>query len=210
MKNKNKILIYSIVGVALLILLVVGATYAYFDAANNDNNIIQGGTADKVKLELKINKLSTSASEKLIPLDNDINSLTAAAKGYSFSGTTYDKTKSCIDKNGYSVCQVYEIKVTNNGSATVALSGGVTHLKGEKTPNLACAVMESNINVTNNSTCLTSTSLANNVKLPAGEEKKYYIIVYINNLHTEQYDVGEYNGIVTFSSLDGKLTANFS
>ena len=210
MKNRNNVLVYSIVGVALLILVVSGATYAFFAASDNDSNNIQGSTASGANLELKINKLSVGASGKLIPLDNDVNSLTTAAKGYGFSGTTYDKTKSCIDKNGYSVCQVYEIKVTNNSSAAIALNGGVTYLEGEKTPNVACAVMESSISVTNNSTCLTSTSLANNVKFTAGEEKTYYIIVYINNLHTEQYDVGEYNGTVTFSGIDGSLTAKFN
>lgn len=208
MKDKKMILIYSIVGVAMLILLVSGATYAYFSAQTEDNSI-QGGTASAADLKLVVEKISTSAKDKLIPLDNDTVSLTTAAKGYGFSGTTYDSTKSCIDKNGYSVCQVYKITVTNNGSATVALNGGVTYLEGENTPNIACAVMESNISVTNNATCLSSTALANDVKLSAGDEKVYYIIVYINNLHTEQYDVGKFNGTVTFSSASGNLTADF-
>lgn len=208
MKDKKTILIYSIVGVAILILLVSSATYAYFSAQTEDSSI-QGGTASAADLKLVVEKISTSAKDKLIPLDNDTVSLTTAAKGYGFSGTTYDSTKSCIDKNGYSVCQVYKITVTNNGSATVALNGGVTYLEGENTPNIACAVMESNISVTNNATCLSSTALANDVKLSAGDEKVYYIIVYINNLHTEQYDVGKFNGTVTFSSASGNLTADF-
>lgn len=208
MKDKKTILIYSIVGVAILILLVSSATYAYFSAQTEDSSI-QGGTASAADLKLVVEKISTSAKDKLIPLDNDTVSLTTAAKGYGFSGTTYDSTKSCIDKNGYSVCQVYKITVTNNGSATVALNGGVTYLEGENTPNIACAVMESNISVTNNTTCLSSTALANDVKLSAGDEKVYYIIVYINNLHTEQYDVGKFNGTVTFSSASGNLTADF-
>ena len=206
---KNKKLIYSILAVILLILLVVGSTYAFFIASAGNNNVIQGGTASAPDLDLTVTKISTSATDNLIPLDNDVNSLTTAAKGYNFTGTTYDKTKSCIDKNGYSVCQVYEIKIKNNSTAAVVLNGGVTRLEGEKTPNVACAVMNTNISVTNNATCMSNTSIANNVKIEADDEKTYYIIVYINNLHVEQYDTGDFFGTISFSSVNGGVTADF-
>lgn len=207
MKNKKQI--YSILVVLLLILLVVGSTYAFFSATAGNNNVIQGGTASAPDLDLTVTRISTSATGNLIPLDNDVDSLTTAAKGYNFTGTTYDKTKSCIDKNGYSVCQVYEIKIKNNSTASVVLNGGVTRLEGEETPNIACAVMNTNISVTNNASCMSNTSIANDIKFEAGTEKTYYIIVYINNLHVEQYDTGDFFGTVSFSSVNGGVTADF-
>ena len=209
MKNKRTTLIFSILGVAMLILLVFGATYAYFAATTEDNDTIKGSTASITDLKLVVEKISTSATTKLIPLDNDVNSLTTAARGSGFSGNKYDSTKSCIDKNGYSVCQVYKITVTNNSSATVALNGGVTYLEGENTPNVACAVMDDSINVSSNATCVSETALANNVKFESGDSYTYHIIVYINNSHKEQYDKGKFNGTVTFTSAYGNLTANF-
>jgi len=193
----------------LLILIVSGGTYAFFTATARDNDKIKGTTASKVDLELDVSKISTSANQNLIPLDNDVVTLTTAAKGYNFTGTDYDSAKSCIDKNGYSVCQVYEIKIKNNSTASVVLDGGVTSLYGENTPNIACAVMNTSISVTNNSTCLTDNAIADNLKLEAGGSKTFYIMVYINNLHTEQHDTGDFKGTVTFSGVSGGVTAEF-
>ncbi len=209
MKKRKLHLIYTILGVLVLIVLVVGSTYAFFIAQEEDKTSIQGSTASGANLDLKVKRISTSANDNLIPLDNDVDSLSTAAKGYNFSGNVYDATKSCIDKNGYSVCQVYEITITNNSSASVVLDGGVTYLYGEKTPNVACAVMDSDISVTNNATCLSSTSIADGVKFEARDVKTYYMIVYINNLHTEQYDTGDFKGTVSFSGVDGGVTADF-
>lgn len=209
MNNKKKILTYSIFAVILLILLVVGSTYAFFNASVSNNNGIKGGTASAPNLELTVNKISTGASGNLIPLDNDVNSLTSAVRGYGFTGTVYDNTKSCIDKNGYSVCQVYEITIKNNSTASVVLNGGVTVLEGRETPNVACAVMNTSISVTNNASCISNTSIANNVKFESGETNIYYIMVYINNLHKEQYDAGDFFGTVSFSSVNGGVTADF-
>lgn len=210
--RKHKKIFTIILPILLVVLLVVGVvsvTYAYFQASAN-NNDIQGGTATATELELKVAKISTSATGNLIPLDNDVESLTTAAKGYNFSGTTYDETKSCIDKNGYSVCQIYEITIKNNSTAAVVLNGGITSLEGEKTPNIACAVMNNSTSVTNNATCISSTSIANKEKINANDEKKYYMIVYINNLHTEQYDTGTFSGTVSFTSTNGGVTAGFN
>lgn len=209
-KYNSKVLhiLFPILFVIILILIVVGGTYAYFQARSEDDGI-RGGTATAPDLELTINKLSISAVANLIPLDNDVDSLTAAAKGYNFSGTTFDNTRSCIDKNGYSVCQVYEVKIKNNSTASVVLNGGVTKLEGKDTPNVACAVMDSNISVTNNSSCLSNTAFANNVKFNSGDEKTYYMLVYINNLHVEQYDKGDFFGTVVFSGTNGGVTAEF-
>ena len=206
-KKINSSLIYSIIGVLILVLVIGGSTYAYYTASAKNDTAIKGTSA---AAGLKVNKLSPSAVNDLIPLTNTTESLTTAAKGYGNNGSTFDATKSCIDKNGYSVCQVYEIIVTNKSTASVVLSGGVTTLQGDNTPNVDCAVMASNISVINNASCKSSNSFANNVTFTGGETKTYYMIVYINNINEPQFDKGVFNGIVTFSSATGKLQAEFN
>lgn len=213
--NKNvessniKMLLFPLIIVVILIVAVVGITYAYFSATASNNTGVKGNTAG-VDLDLKVNRISTSASGNLIPVDSDITSLTTAAKGYGNTGNTFNANLSCIDKNGYSSCQVYQIDVTNTSDVTLNLTGGVTSLSGTKTPNLACAVMASSTSVTSNSTCVGNSTIASNVRFSANETKTYYIMVYINNLSNPQTDSGSFNGTVEFSALGGKVTATFS
>lgn len=207
-KGKNKSLLFAIIGISALVIAVIGSTYAYYVASASNTTVIQG-TAAGAGLGLSVTKQSTSANGNLIPLSNDATTLTTAVKGYG-GGSTYDATKSCIDKNGYTVCQVYKIVVTNSSTAAVTLNGGITALSGTNTPNIACAVMSNATTVSNNTTCKTSTSLANGVKFTAGESKTYYIVVYINNLSSAQTDNGGFNGTVSFTTGTGKLEATFS
>ncbi len=209
MKGKNsKAYFIAIVGVLALIVLVSGATYAYYAAGANNNNAINGNTAT-TGLELTVTKLSEAATGKLIPLDSDPTSLTTAAKGYGFSGTVYDKTKSCIDKNGYSVCQIYQITVKNTSTVGVRLKGGITKLGGATVPNITCDVMASSTSVIANKNCKSSTSLETDKLFAADESKTYYIIVYIKNINDKQEDKGSFSGVVEFSTDTGKLQATF-
>lgn len=207
-KKYNAPLIYAIVGVVLLVIAVSGSAYAYYVASAADSTTIKG-TAAGAGLSLSVTKESTTASGNLIPLTNTPAMLTTAAKGYG-GGNTFDATKSCIDKNGYSVCQIYKIIVKNDSTAAVTLNGGITKLEGAGTPNIACAVMDSNVSVTDAATCKTANSLEANTTFTAGQSKTYYIIVYINNTNNAQTDNGAFNGTVTFTTNTGRLEATFS
>lgn len=207
-KRKDKSILFAIIGISVLVVAVIGSTYAYYVASATNTNAIQGSAAG-AGLGLSVTKQSTSATGNLIPLTNTKEMLTTAVKGYG-GGNTYDATKSCKDKNGYSVCQVYKIVVTNSSTASVTLNGGITALAGTNTPNIACAVMSNETTVSSNATCKTSTSLANGETFTAGQSKTYYIVVYINNLNSEQNDSGGFNGTVTFTTGTGRLEATFS
>lgn len=208
-KRKDKSILFAIIGISVLVVAVIGSTYAYYVASATNTNVIQGSAAG-AGLGLSVTKHSTSATGNLIPLTNSASMLTTAIKGYGATGSAYDASKSCIDKNGYTVCQVYKIVVTNSSTASVTLNGGITALAGTNTPNIACAVMSNETTVSSNATCKTSTSLANGETFTAGQSKTYYIVVYINNLNSEQNDSGGFNGTVTFTTGTGRLEATFS
>lgn len=195
-----------IIGIIILILSIAGSAYAYYSASASATI---SGTAGGGNLTLKVEKLSTGATKDLIPLDNTTDMLTKAAKGYGNNTSNYDSTKSCIDKNGYTVCQVYKITISNTSGVPIVLNGGVS-LSGNNTPNVECAVMNSSISVTNNSSCQGSSTLAKKYSLGVNSSKEYYILVYINNKEDIQTDSGNFTGIVTFTSSDGaELKARF-
>ena len=110
---------YLLIGVLVLFLAILGSSVAYYLARVSGT---LSGRAAGTGLDLTITPLSTSATGDLIPLDNDTETLTMAALGYGNETTEFDATKSCIDINGYSVCQVYQITLTNNGSAPVTVN----------------------------------------------------------------------------------------
>lgn len=210
-KKMNGPLIYAIVGVAVLIVAVAGSAYAYY-AATATANI--SGTAAGAGLSLTVNKVSTGASGNLIPIDADTTTLTNAAKGWTGSaiGTSWNASYACKDKNGYSVCQIYEVKLTNNSSVAMNFNIGVTALSETNTPNIDVVKMASNISVTSATSIKgNATGIANNVAVSAnGTSSTYYIMVFIKNLATAQTDNGAFSGTVTAVSTTGdQVKANF-
>lgn len=210
-KKMNGPLIYAIVGVAVLIVAVAGSAYAYYAASATAN---VSGTAAGAGLSLTVNKVSTGASGNLIPIDADPTTLTKAAKGWTGSalGTSWNASYACKDKNGYSVCQIYEVKLTNNSSVAMNFNIGVTALSGANTPNIDVVKMDSNISVTSATSIKGNASgIANNVSVSAnGTSSTYYIMVFIKNLTSAQTDKGAFSGTVTAISTTGsQVKANF-
>ena len=132
-KNHNgRGIFYGVIGVATLVVAIIGATFAYFTATANSTNDITGDMAS-INFGVQVLKVTKADEERggMIPMSN--NMVEAALSGKSDSSATpgnYSKDNICTDDNGNAVCQVYKIVVTNNGSAEmfvdgyVALSGG--------------------------------------------------------------------------------------
>ena len=139
MKKSTK---YLLIGTLVLFLSIFGASMAYYLAR------VQGtlnGRAAGTELTINVEKLSTNANMGLIPLDNDLETLQLAAEGY-------DNYGACVDINGYSVCQIYRVRVTNNGTVPLTMNGTVT-LSGQNVPNIDCAKMDDEDTITNNASC---------------------------------------------------------
>ena len=197
MKKSTK---YLLIGTLVLFLSILGASLAYYLAR------VQGtlnGRAAGTELDVQVQKLSSNATGDLIPLDNDLETLQLAAAGYQDKGA-------CVDINGYSVCQIYKITVTNNGSVPLTMNGTVT-LSGQNTPNIDCATMTNATTVANNNSCMGQNVFVSGDTLPANDHKDYFVMVYINNLDEPQTDSGEFSGVVTFTTEDGrKLKGRFT
>ena len=190
MKKSTK---YLLIGTLVLFLSILGASVAYYLARVSGS---LSGRAAGTELDVQVQKLSSNANMDLIPLDNDLETLQLAAAGYQDKGA-------CVDINGYSVCQIYKITVTNNGSVPLTMNGTVT-LSGQNTPNIDCATMTNATTVANNNSCMGQNVFVSGDTLPANNHKDYFVMVYINNLDEPQTDSGEFTGTVTFTTEDGR------
>ena len=103
---------YAVVGVATLVVAIIGATFAYFSASATNDKDVKGTTASGASLAVAVTKVSDEATSKnMIPmLSTDLQ-----------KGVTGTASKSCIDANNNTVCQVYKVTVTN-GSADIGLN----------------------------------------------------------------------------------------
>ncbi len=134
--SKGRGIFLGVVSVATLIVAIIGATFAWFSASvgsgENDVNL----TAYQFDADLTVERVfptDENASKKIIPfvpdkvlregLENETNNMNYALN---------EATDKCVDSNGYLVCSLYKITVTNNGSDAIELDGSVTTM--ETTP----------------------------------------------------------------------------
>lgn len=117
-KNNGRGIFYGVIGVATLVVAIIGATFAYFTATAGNNNVITGNMAT-IQFGLNVTKVTHVDESKggMIPMSN--NMVEAAVSNASTKGT-------CVDDNGNAVCQVYKIVATNTGSASLFLDGYVS------------------------------------------------------------------------------------
>lgn len=227
-KSEKKSLIYAIIGVAVLIVAVVGSTFAFYSATVSSKEGEVSGEAGGGELPvLTVTKLTTAATDKLIPIDMTMDVLTRGALGYNNEGTTFDATKACLDKNNYSVCQIYSVTVTNKSDITMDFNISLTSLTGENTPNIDAVTMgKVNNSVTNinslvkneSGQVLGTTNEDNSKKLICTtnevglnvETETCYFMVFVKNINEAQTDNGVFNGVVTATSTTGaEIKAEF-
>ena len=206
--NNGKGIFYGVIGVATLVVAIIGATFAYFSATATNDTIIKGNAA-QIGLNLDVTKVSTDAAAGLIPM-NDAD----VSKG--LEGDAATGSKMCVDKNGNTVCQVYQITVTNNGTAT-AVVNGTLNITGATFANLKWQLLNGteseSLTTTTTYNPISTTTLDTGASLTASGSKTYFVMIWISNLSSDQSsaDTGSFTGSVTFNSADGAgVSATFS
>lgn len=105
----NKRMIYFFICCISLVLIVVGATYAYFTASVTNENTVKGDAAT-VSFSLSVEKVtSVDMAFGLVPMKN--NQAPNAAK------------QMCYDNLGNAGCQMYRITVDADGDTVMFLDG---------------------------------------------------------------------------------------
>ena len=104
-------MIYFLIGCLLLVMLIVGATYAYFTAKASNDNTVKGDAAT-VSFSLSIDKVTTvDMAYGLVPMKN--NQAPKAANN------------KCHDSNNNAGCQLYKITITADSDTVMFLDGYV-------------------------------------------------------------------------------------
>lgn len=126
--NNGKGIFYGVIGVATLIVAIIGATFAYFTATTRSGQLITGSAAT-ASLDVKVDRLTgysegegaASATEAKYVMVPQLD----VALGEALKGSATTGNKACIDANGSLVCEIYKIRVANNGSAAISVSGKI-------------------------------------------------------------------------------------
>lgn len=135
-KNNGRGIFYGVIGVATLVVAIIGATFAYFTATISQNNAINVGSTT---VKLAIGTQESNFKTNLIPVDTytvtyDTDGVTEKSRTpntafYRYPGltTTGKGTGTCVDDNGNSICSVYQVEVKNpQGSAAQYIEGALT------------------------------------------------------------------------------------
>ena len=204
MENNGRGIFYGIIGVATLIVAIIGATFAYFTASATNNETIQGNAAT-VGLNLTVEKVSDGDKGLVPQLEG---TLAAAMKGAD--ATANSGEDSCVDANGNTVCQVYKITVGNTGTAEAKLNGTLA-LEGAGLTNLKWAtVTEWTTNPTAGGAKLDN-KLVDSVTISGSGSEEYYVVIWINETSSAQEDTGNFTGTVSFNAADGSgVTSTFT
>lgn len=101
--NNGKGIFYGVIGVATLVVAIIGATFAYFAASTNSANNAVSASSSTVS-QLQLNEVKDGIKDNLIPINE------ADEKFPSVVGLTKE---SCKDKNKNNICSTYQFTVTN-------------------------------------------------------------------------------------------------
>ena len=226
---------YAVVGVATLVVAIIGATFAYFSAATDTNSgTIKGQTnnIDASDLTLTVTRLGLNPTPAP---DND--NLVPATFGTA-TPTTMDAaavnralTNKCVN-DGYTGCHVWKITARSSqtvGSASVNLHLGLSNVTDtaqwsyvvyQGTDSTASTIVEKNTIPTTFDTNEKVIDIHKGAGLTAATDVVYYVMVYLNNVDAAQNGgestgatnaLGSYTGTVQLLAAGtGQVKASFA
>lgn len=200
--------------IVVLILSVTGVTYAYFAISASNSNTITG-TAATASLDLTVTKNYPTKTNTgvMVPQLSTTTALSGAV------------SEGCVDDNNNIVCEIFTIKIENNGTAQVRINGTMSFNYSEISTgagatyqNLYWREMDSTTSLgthttykatTNENTVSTTSleenaSIISNLSLVSQDSRTYYVIIWIEETNTDQKatDKGKFNGTVKFNAID--------
>ena len=235
--NNGKGIFYGVIGVATLVVAIIGATFAYFGATvTPSGDAISGATNDNIaaNMSLTVQRLypSTGATgtSGLVPANIDgTNTLTDIQNALS-------ATTPCVDStNGYVGCHVYKITASSSTAAAVAnlnlknLSTTATtdtdwhyaiYTSATGATNASDTTAGALVGTQGDFTGYSSAVDMHNAAMTANTNYYYYLIIYLTNdennsqndstqTGTNTSQTGTYSGEVELSAAGGHVSATF-
>ena len=217
--RKGPGIFYAVVGVATLVVAIIGATFAYFSAqatATGDN--ITGSTNNDLAGALSV---TVTRVNKTVTAANSIDLVPANIDGTL--ETVNNAVKAKCEANGYTGCHLYKIEAQSTQSVANAsiLLSSLTVESTAKT-NWAYAIYTgtetsaTNVVKTGSLDVTVPVDMHGNAALTANSPVTYYLIVYLKNVDSAQNakdasdETGTYTGTVTMNAAGGKVSATFA
>ena len=205
--NNGRGLFYGVIGVATLIVAIIGATFAYFSVSANitNNNGISGDT---------VNVSDTTITGTLTRETPSTVSMVPLKTEELQKGITGEGNQKCIDENGAKVCDIYTLTINNTSKAPVSLAGKLT-ITATDMADLRWSLLESTTSATGATAKEVSDTVivANELLAAKTGTKTYHFVIWFNETDLEQNTQAgkSYTGTVTFTAANGgKITAQFS
>ena len=192
MKERKEIL-YLIISILTLVIMGLGATFAFFTMnvnEKNKENIL--ATSAKVKVNLKVLTLYTGYN--ILPTnDEDIE------KAFK---------NECIDSIGNGACLAYTIEIDNDGNSQ---SGYLSFkFNSETLENLKFILLDNdnNYNIIQNPTYAVDGEVKVNeiINMNTNDVKKYTLVVWLSNIKENEQNKeqgGDFTAMVSYSSSSG-------
>lgn len=115
MENKNgRGIFYGVIGVATLVVAIIGATFAYFTATANTSATPVTATGGTVSLTATAGDKKNST--KMIPLD--VENTNFAKGGFVGVAETNTGVGDCHDKRGNEICSVFTVTLANPSASS--------------------------------------------------------------------------------------------
>lgn len=205
--NNGRGLFYGVIGVATLIVAIIGATFAWFSVNANiaNKSDISGSTVDVSETTITgtLTRV-TQSTVSMVPLK------TADLQ----NGITGEGGQQCIDKNGAKVCDIYTLTINNTSNAPVSLAGNLNITATDMT-DLRWSLLKSTTSAEGaTAKDVNDTVIVANELLAANTgTKTYYFVIWFNETDQPQNEQAgkSYTGTVSFTAANGgKITAQFS
>lgn len=205
--NNGRGLFYGVIGVATLIVAIIGATFAYFSVSANiaNKNDIAGST-----VELSDTTITGTLTRKT-PSTVSMVPLKTADLG---KGITGEGGQQCIDANGAKVCDIYTLTINNTSNAPVSLAGNLT-ITATDMADLRWSLLESTDSAAGATAKEVSDTVivANELLAAKTGTKTYHFVIWFNETELNQNTQAgkSYSGTVSFTAANGgQITAQFS
>ena len=205
--NNGRGLFYGVIGVATLIVAIIGATFAYFSvsASITNNSDIAGSTVELSDTTIAgtLTRV-TPSTVSMVPLKTEELQ----------RGITGEGGQKCIDENGAKVCDIYTLTINNTSNAPVSLAGNL-NITATDMADLRWSLLESPDSATGATAKAVSDTVivANEVLAAKTGTKTYHFVIWFNETELNQNTQAgkSYTGTVAFSAANGgKITAQFS
>lgn len=209
--NNGRGIFYGVMGVATLVVAIVGATFAYFAASTNGATGAAAANSANVSGTLKITQDGQYVAPDLIPASSKTMLASFAQTGDATAKTGKCRGASAANKEGnYGMCSYYTFTVTNTSSVATQVYLSLKTDGNNFDDSFKYCVYEGETTDATAQACKTvptGTEQFASVNLAASTgSKQYTIVLYYENTAEDQTSGGAgkaYTGTVSASTSDG-------